>query len=260
VTGAPPDAYERHVGRYGAELAAGMVGVARLSRGNRALDVGCGPGALTLALAALLGPERTAAVDPSDAFVERCRSRAPGADVRVGMAEDLPFGDGEFDAVLAQLVVDGMDDARRGVAEMKRVGRPGAVVAACVWDFDGGMPLLNTLWATALAHDAELARSFGAGKRLPFSRPEELSELWRVTGLDGAELTELVAGANYDSFEDLWSPFTAGVGKLGSFLAALDDDGRETVKQDAARRFGSPEGPFRLWARALCVRGAVPGG
>jgi ubiquinone/menaquinone biosynthesis C-methylase UbiE len=259
VTGAPPDAYERHVGRYGAELAAGMVGVAHLRRGMRALDVGCGPGALTTALAALLGSEGVAAVDPSEAFVERCSLRAPGSDVRVGVAESLPFADGEFDAVLAQLVVDGMDDARRGVGEMRRVGRPGAVLAACVWDFDGGMPLLNTLWQAALAHDAELARSLGAEKRLPFSRRDELEELWRAAGMRGVELSELVAGAGYESFEDLWSPFAAGVGKLGSFIATLDDAERAAFKRDVARRFGSPEGPFRLTARALCVRGVVPG-
>ena len=133
VTDAPPNAYERHVGRYGRELAAGMIGVAALRRGQRALDVGCGPGALTQALAALLGPENVAAIDPSEAFAATCRERVPESDVRVGVAEELPFPDGEFDVVLAQLVVDGMDDARRGVAEMRRVARPSGVLAACVW-------------------------------------------------------------------------------------------------------------------------------
>lgn len=235
-----------------------MIGVAALRRGQRALDVGCGSGALTEALAALLGPANVAAIDPSAAFVAACRARVAHADVRVGVAEALPFGDGEFEAVLAQLVVDGMEDARRGVAEMRRVARVGGVLAACVWDFDGGMPLLNTMWAAALALDAELAKSFGAEKRLPFSRPDELEELWISTGLKDVALGELVASAQYDSIDDLWAPFEAGVGNLGKLLASLDDDARTRLKGDVAARLGAPSGPFRLTARALYVRGVAP--
>jgi ubiquinone/menaquinone biosynthesis C-methylase UbiE len=80
------EAYDRHVGRYGAELAAELIRVAGLRRGQRAIDVGCGPGALTRALADTLGAGHVAAVDPSEAFVAACRARVPGADVRVESA------------------------------------------------------------------------------------------------------------------------------------------------------------------------------
>ena len=85
-----------------------------------------------------------AAVDPSEPFVAACRARVRGADVRVAAAEMLPFGQNEFDVVLAQLVVQLMDDRDKGVREMARVARPGGVVAACVWD-SGAMPLLLSL-------------------------------------------------------------------------------------------------------------------
>lgn len=260
VTNAPPGDYERHVGRYGPELATAMVGVAGLVRGQRALDVGCGPGALTAALAVLLGAGEVAAIDPSEAFAAACRERVPGADVRVGLAESMPFADNEFDAVLAQLVIDGMEDARRGVGEMRRVARPGAVLAACVWEFGGGMPLLDSMWAAARDLDAERARSFGAGRKSPFSRPAELEELWRASGLDDVRLSGLAAGAAYDGIEDLWAPFAAGVGSLGKLVVSLDETERERLKRDVACRLGLPDGPFRLGARAVCVRGIVPPG
>ncbi len=171
VSGASPDAYERHVGRYAKELSAGLIRVAGVRAGQSALDVGCGPGGLAVALAGLLGDENVAAVDPSERFVEVCRSRIPGADVRIGVAENLPFDDASFDAVLAQLVVQDIVDARNGVAEMRRVARPGGVVSGCVWDFESGMPLLRAAWGAALAIDAELARSLGADRRLPFLTP-----------------------------------------------------------------------------------------
>jgi ubiquinone/menaquinone biosynthesis C-methylase UbiE len=158
VSGASPDAYERHVGRYAKELSAGLIRVAGVRAGQNALDVGCGPGGLAVALAGLLGDENVAAVDPSERFVEVCRSRIPGADVRIGVAENLPFDDASFDAVLAQLVVQDIVDARSGVAEMRRVARQGGVVSGCVWDFESGMPLLRAAWDAALAIDAELAR------------------------------------------------------------------------------------------------------
>ena len=92
-------AYDRHVGRYSPELAAALMAVAGVERGQRALDVGCGTGTLAQALAAGLGAGSVAAVDPTS--VDACARRVPGADVRVARAEELPFEDGEFDAALA---------------------------------------------------------------------------------------------------------------------------------------------------------------
>src|SRR5688500_18415613 len=92
----PAEAYDHRVGRYGAELAAGLIRAAEVRPGQRVLDVGCGPGPLTKVLADVIGAEQVAGVDPSEPFVEACRKRIPGADVRVGVGEALPFADDEF--------------------------------------------------------------------------------------------------------------------------------------------------------------------
>lgn len=258
VVGAAVDAYDRHVGRYGPELAREMIRVTGVREGQQALDVGCGTGALTVELAEVLGAGNVAAIDPSERFVAACRAHLPAADVQVGIGEELPWGDAEFDAVLAQLVVDGMNDARRGAAEMRRVARPGGALSACIWDFEGGMTLLRAVWDSALEVDADLARSFGADKRNPFSRPHGLDELWRTTGLERVELGQVTAGADYADFEDLWYPFANGVGNLGRFHEALGEQRRERFKRGATERLGSPSGHFRLTATAWYVRGTVP--
>ena len=253
------DAYDHHVGRYSPELAAALIAVAGVEPGQRALDVGCGPGALAEALAALLGADSVAAADPSQVSVDTCARRVRGADVRVARAEELPFGDGDFDAALAQLVVPWMSDPPGGVAEMRRVVRPGGVVAACTWDFASGMTMLRTFWDAAVAVDRRGATHAGALERTRLCDPDELRELWARIGLLEIDAGELVVGADYDHFDDFWWPFAAGVGGSGTYCASLDEAGREALREEVRRRLGSPTGRFRLTARAWYVRGRRPG-
>src|SRR4051812_44492537 len=125
------------MGRYTRTLAPALADAAGVEAGMRGLDVGCGPGGLAEALAARVGAENVAAIDPAPQFAAACRERSPGADVRVGGAEELPWADGAFDVTLASLVIAFMRDADLGVREMARVTRPGGTVAACMWDIPG---------------------------------------------------------------------------------------------------------------------------
>src|SRR5512134_3852934 len=113
------------MGRFSMQLSAQFADLAGVEAGQRALDVGSGPGALTAELVRRLGPEAVAAVDPSEPFVEAARARHPGVDVQLAPAEELPHGDDDFDAALAQLVVHFMADPVAGLAEMARVTRSG---------------------------------------------------------------------------------------------------------------------------------------
>jgi SAM-dependent methyltransferase len=252
----PADAYDHHVGRYGAQLAAGLIEVAGIRPGHRVLDVGSGPGPLTRALADRLGDVNVAAVDPSPEFVQACRARVPGADVRVGVAEDLPFSSDTFDATLAQLVVQLMEDRDAGVAEMVRVTRAGGVVVACVWD-STTMPVLRAFWDAALTVAPERAGAIDDGRRVGYERPDELGALWRAHGLVDVSTGELWVTADYESFDDLFRPFTAGTGHSGVCYASLDRAGQERVRDETHRRLGEPNGPFMLRARAWWARGSV---
>ena len=80
-----------------------------------------------------MGADHVAAVDPSEPFVEMCRRRVPGADVRVGTAEKLPDFGARFDVVMSQLVVNFMTDAAAGIRAMRAAARPGGIVTSCVW-------------------------------------------------------------------------------------------------------------------------------
>ncbi|HEX2104949.1 MAG TPA: class I SAM-dependent methyltransferase [Solirubrobacteraceae bacterium] len=251
------EAYDRHIGRYGAELARALIAAAGVRRGRRAVDVGCGPGALTTELAALLGPDRVAAVDPSAPFADACRRRVPDARVEVAAAESLPFADGSFDHALAQLVVNFMTDPPAGVGEMRRVTRPGGTVAAAVWDYAGEMTLLRRFWDAAITLDPSAA-DLDEGRCMPHCTPAELGALWAAVGLAGTQVVPAVVGAAYDDFEDLWRPLELGVGPSGAYAASLPPEAREALKAELRRRLGIEDGrPFRLSARAWIATGRV---
>jgi SAM-dependent methyltransferase len=256
---ASADQYDRLVGRYGARLAGALIDFAGVEPGMRALDVGCGPGALTAALADRLGAARVSAADPSEPFVAACRERLAGVEVVVAAAEALPFERGTFDATLSQLVVNFMGDAEEGVRQMRRVTRPGGIVASCVWDYGGGMTLLRAFWDAAREVDPDgAAAAADEGAVMRWCAEGELAELWRAAGLRDVRSGPLAASAAYTGFEDLWSPFLAGVAPSGAFCRSLDEDRRAALHDALRRRLGVGEGPFELSARAWAAAGTVP--
>jgi len=254
---ASTDLYGRFVGRYAPSLSAALIEAVGIEPGSRLLDVGCGPGGLATALAAVVGAENVAAVDPSEPFAETCRSRLPGADVRVAAAEELPFEEGSFDGAFAQLVVNFMSDAERGVGEMKRVVKQGGTVAACTWDYADGMTMLRTFWDAARDVAPDEAQQADEGANMRYSTLPELTGLWQAVGLDDVHGGELQVSADYDDFDDLWAPLPSGLAPAGAFCAALEPELQEALRVAWARRLGDPKGPFSLSARAWYAVGRV---
>src|SRR6188472_1232594 len=142
--------YDRFMGRYATGLAPKLADAAGVRAGMRVLDVGCGPGALAVELAGRVGEDNVAAIDPATHFAAACQARIPGADVREGVAESLPWEDGTFDAAMCSLVVAWMSDADQGIGEMARVTKPGGTVAAAMWDIaGGGLEMVSYFWNAA---------------------------------------------------------------------------------------------------------------
>ena len=220
-------AYDRFMGRYSRTLAPQLADFAGVKAGQRVLDVGSGPGALTTELVARLGAEAVVAVDPSATFVEALGERLPDVESARASAEELPFGDASFDAALAQLVVHFMADPVAGLREMARVTKPAGVVAACVWDHAGERSPLATFWRAARELDPDVRDE----SDLAGAREGALAQLFREAGLDDVTVTEHEAAFRPASFEEWWEPFTLGVGPAGAYATSLDDGTRDRLRE-----------------------------
>jgi SAM-dependent methyltransferase len=243
------DAYLRFMGRYSEPLAAQFADLAGVGGGQRLLDVGCGPGALTAELVSRAGADAVGAVEPSASFAAAVRERLPGVDIRLAAAEGLPFAAATFDAALAQLVVHFMADPVAGLQEMARVTRPGGVVAACVWDHAGGRGPLSAFWSAV----RELDPAATDESDRPGARECDLARLFAQAGLNGIQATTLTVRVRYASFGEWWEPYTLGVGPPGAYVASLSPDHRDAVRDQCRRLL--PTGPIEISATAWAATG-----
>ena len=243
------DAYMRFMGQYSEPLAREFADLAGIGVGQRVLDVGCGPGALTAELVKRAGADSVSAVEPSASFAAAVRERLPGVEVHRAAAEQLPFPDGTFDAALAQLVIHFMADPVRGLREMRRVTRPGGTVAACVWDHAGGRGPLAAFWSAVRELDPAAEDESG----LAGVREGHLAKLFSQAGLDRTSVTTLTVRIRHASFDHWWQPFTLGVGPAGGYVASLAPDRRAELRERCRRLL--PAGPVEITAAAWAVSG-----
>ncbi|RFA12373.1 SAM-dependent methyltransferase [Subtercola boreus] len=246
------DSYDRFMGRFSTPLAKLFVDGIAPPRDALALDVGCGPGALTRELIEALGPGQVSAVDPSEPFVSAARSRFPGTDIRIAWAESLPYPDDTFDLTLSQLVIHFIADPVAAIREMARVTRPGGRIAANVWDFQGNRGPLGIFQQAALDLDPEasvyeITRGTGEG---------DLLEMFTGAGLADITTGELTVRITFPTFADWWDPFTLGIGPAGAYVASLDPDRRAALERHARELL--PAIPFTIAATAWTVTGHAP--
>jgi SAM-dependent methyltransferase len=242
----PAQSYGRFMGRFSEPLAPVFADFAGVRPGITALDVGCGPGALTAVLVARLGARAVTAVDPSSPFVTAARERLPGTRIDVGAAEDLPFPRGQFDRCLAQLVVHFMADPVAGLGEMARVTRDDGTVAACVWDHAGESGPLSVFWRAARDLDPAVRGESG----LPGAGAGQLERLFAACGLRDVEATRLAVHVTFTDFEDWWEPYTLGVGPVGEYVDGLEEAHRASLRTRCAELVVAP---FEIHAAAWAV-------
>jgi SAM-dependent methyltransferase len=249
------EAYERQRGRSSKLLAPLFVEFVGVK--GEVLDVGCGTGALTFAIAKSRAVSKIVAMDLSEGFLAYARSKTddPRISFELGDAQSLPCPDASFDCCLALLVVSFIPDAPKAAREMRRVTRPGGMVATAMWDNTGGNDLNQSLWEAAIPLDPKAPQD----KDRPgsYGTAEALSSLWASAGLINIEVKNIVFPCGFSSIDDFWLPLTEGQGPAGAYLDRLSDDHRAALRERLRQNlFGNrPDGPFTLRAKAWAVKG-----
>ena len=252
--------YERYIGRWSARLGRTFADFVSLKDGDRVLDVGCGTGSLIEAIVRSTTSTRIVGIDPVEAFVEHSRARFPDPGIQIdqGSAFELPYPDGSFDRTLSLLVLMLIAQPDKAAGEMRRVTKPGGTVAACTWD-GVGPEMSAIVWEEMIKLDPSAE---ARAERLKHCNGKgELAALWHATGLANVEETMIDMRTDFESFDDYWSPFLAGVGPTGSYVAGLPQDRRDALAAALRKRLlaGRSDGPISLGARAWAVRGIVSG-
>ena len=253
------EGYELFMGRWSRLLAPPFVRFAGVGDGDRVLDVGSGTGSLAFA-AEQTGAREVVGIDPSEAFVGYARQKNKSARLtfEVGDAQALRQANASFDKTMALLVMNFIPDHVKAIGEMRRVTRPGGVVAACVWDYDAGMEMLRFFWDEVLALDPAMAPKDERNMKL--SHRGELAALWKRAGLVDVREEPLTIEQRYKSFDDYWGSFLKGAGPGGAYVVALPEARRQQLETRIRKRLlgDRNDGPFVLKARAWCVRGEAP--
>ena len=250
------------MGRWSKQLAEPFLDFVGVADGERVLDVGCGTGHLAFAVTERADPAQVQAIDLSRAYVEHAQRRNPDGRIhfQVGDACAIDFPDRSFDRVLSLLVLHFVSEPQRAIAQMRRVAKPGGVVAAAVWDVRGGFVANRVFFDTAAALFAGAAERRARNYTRPMTRPGELGQAWRAAGFERVEETTLVIRMVYASFADYWAPFDGKDGPQADYVATLGAPERQQL-QDAVRAAyldGEADGPRSYAALAWAVKGIAP--
>ncbi|WP_328460871.1 class I SAM-dependent methyltransferase [Actinoplanes sp. NBC_00393] len=243
------DAYEAYVGRWSRLVAKTFVSWLDVPPNRRWLDVGCGTGALT---SSITSPGTLVGVDRSSGFLTTARS---GPALCVGDATALPLADASFDAVVSGLALNFVGRPEIAVQEFSRVAAPGAVVAAYVWDYAGGMEMMWYFWAAAAERDPAAA-ALAENLRFELCRDDVLAGLWHQAGLRDVSTRRIQIRTIFTDFDDFWNPFLGGQGPAPSYVATLADPDRDALRELLRTRLPtSTDGSIPLTAAAWAVRG-----
>jgi SAM-dependent methyltransferase len=255
--------YERLMGRWSRRLAPLFIEHAGISEREEVLEIGCGTGSLTFALAEAARFARLTAIDQSAVYLAaaQAKNRDPRIQLEQGDGTALRFAKGSFDRTLSMLVLPSVvPQPEQMVAEMRRVTRPGGVVAAAFWDTPGGTPHQRMFWDTAAALDDSAGTARDSTLSRPIYAPGALARVWGEAGLVEIDQRSLMIRMEFADFADYWTPFASGEGGLGAYVASLDDARRERLARHlrAAYLTGRPDGERSFVAVAVSCRGIVP--
>ncbi|MGA9896920.1 MAG: class I SAM-dependent methyltransferase [Terriglobales bacterium] len=253
-------AYEVWMGRWSRLLAHEFLKWLSVPAHARWLDVCCGSGIVSQAIAETCSPTGIVGVDASPGQVAFAREQNTHTNLTftVANASALPFEDEGFDVAVCCLGLNFITQPEQALREMRRATRSGGTVAAYVWDYAQGARFLREFWDAATAVDPEGA-TFDQARRFPLCAQDPLRKIFEMVKLESVALTSLNVVTRFANFDDYWQPFSSGQGSAPNYLATRDARTRNAIRERLRTSLPSDaDGAIALPARAWAVRGQRP--
>jgi ubiquinone/menaquinone biosynthesis C-methylase UbiE len=259
AVGQPVDrsAYDRYTGVWSRLFVPSVMAAAEVAAADRILDVATGPGEAASMALSQVGPSGlVVGADISLAMLDAAHTRFAGARFRPVVADGqaLPFADATFDAVLCQLGLMFFPDPAQGLAEFRRVLRPGRRAAVCVISARERTPMWGVL-AEILSRSLPDQREV---LHLMFSLADagHLERLLATVGFREISVTRETRESSFASFADYWAPIEEAPGSLPQAYRALPDASRQAVREEVRTRLAPFEANGRLVMRIEMLIGA----
>ncbi len=257
------DAYHQHMGRWTRRLAEPFLDFVGVVDNQQSVDLGCGTGSLAFALADRVEYQGITGIDISQYYVDYCNDLARNdarLEFRVGSATDIPLHDNSVDRMMSMLLMSFVPDTQKALAEMRRVTRPGGVIAATIWDTLGGHMTNRLMWDIIGTTDPRGNEARAVNYTRMLLRRGEMEAAWREAGLENVQYAEPQIRFEFESFDDFWLPNLGKQGPIADYVESLDEDGRENLRYHMREAYlgGDTDGPRSFAGIAFAVKGTVP--
>jgi SAM-dependent methyltransferase len=255
-------AYQRFIGRWTRRLADPLIAFAGPLPDGPILDVGTGTGSVVAALRQADPARSVTGIDVAEPYLAYAREHAEceGATFLKQDAAALDLPDDHFAGAFSCIVMNFLKEPAKALAEMRRVVRPGGVVASAVWDFRGGLVYQRILWDTIASLDPEAAATRDHIFSAPLGLPDGMVDLWQAAGFEDVTRNSLTIRMDFSNFADYWEPLLGGQGPVGGYVASLEPEMQTRVRDAVRAAFlaGAADGERSLTATAWAVKGSVP--
>lgn len=251
------DAYERYMGQWSRAVGENFLTWLAPPANARWLDLGCGTGAFTELISTHCAPASLTGVDPAPAQIAYAKARLPAAEFQVGDSMALPFDDDRFDVVASALVLHFIPDRNKAFAEMRRVTRPGGIVAGYTWERS------PTAKGAPYAPMAKALETIGiepaTSPTVPEANLDGLRAALERAGFRSIVVTTIEATQGYRDFDEYWAVQTMTFHPIGKTVATLDEARRAALRK-AVQTLLPPDADGRISykVRAVAFKASPP--
>ena len=249
--------YDKFMGRWSRQVATQFIDWVEAERELSWLDVGCGVGILAETVIKSCSPSVIVGADPLEKSIEAAKRHPDnkGIEFHIGDAENLPFEGAKFDVVISGLMIKFVANKLRAISEMKRVARPGSIIALYDWDMDSNMNTTRHFWeavATMIPDRIEDPKT----NRTLITEIDSIASLFEEAGIKAVEQNIISFTTLFRDLDDYWTPITNNSQNVGRFYKTMTEDEREAVHQRMTQTLPfNSDGSISFESRAVAIKG-----